>query len=106
MLGVDFEISDYDDNVINTETAIELYGFCLFVQQEIPDTEIGLYCNIYNWRDVLLPLQGRDTKYGVIDWGIVFVWLPRYHGEPFADSITEIGGIPIGIEVDINQISD
>ncbi len=78
MIATDYEISDYDDNVLDRTTAIELYGFLLYLIQERPDIRQLLYTGIYTWRDVLLPLQGVDTKYGVIDWGIVSVWIPRY----------------------------
>lgn len=98
--GVDYEVSDYDDNVINTYTAIDLYGFGLYLLQET-GKRILLYLNVYNWRDVLLPLQGEDTEYGVIDWSIFDIWLPRYRA-PW-DRITEISGIPVPIEVDIHQ---
>ncbi len=93
-LGVDYEVSDYDDNVINAETAIELYGFLLYLAQEAPERKLLLYCNIYAWRDVLLPLAGKETKYGVIDWSIVDVWLPRY-GREDDTHILSINGIPV-----------
>jgi len=78
MFGADYEISDYDDNVLNRETAIQLYGFMLYMVQNEPNINHMVYTGIYTWRDILLPLQGEDTEYGVIDWFIFGIWLPRY----------------------------
>ena len=104
MMAVDYEFSGYDDNVISRETAIELYGFLLYLLQNRPNKWILLYTGIYTWRDVLLPLQGEDTKYGVIDWFIFGIWLPRY-GWANDTHILELKGIPVLPYYDIWQKS-
>lgn len=104
MFASDYEVSDYDDNVLNQESAIQLYGFMLYMLQEEPDIKHLLYTGIYTWRDVLLPLQGKDTEFGVIDWFIFGIWLPRY-GWNDDTYILEINGIPILSTYDIWQAS-
>lgn len=104
MFATDYEISDYDDNVLNRDTAIQLYGFMLYMVQNEPDIKHMLYTGIYTWRDILLPLQGEDSEFGVIDWYIFGIWLPRYG---WADDtyILELGGIPILPYYNIWQVS-
>ena len=104
MRGIDYEISDYDDNVINRETAIEFYGFCLYVLQQRPNTRVMIYTSIYTWRDVLLPLQGEETEYGVVDWMQFGIWLPRYGwADPGDPRILEIAGVQVLPRYDILQ---
>ena len=104
MIGIDYERSDYDDNQINQSTALHLYGFCMYIMQNSPGKRVLLYTSIYTWRDVLLPMQGRDTEYGVIDWYTFDIWLPRYG---WADDtyILQLSGIPILPRYDIWQAS-
>ena len=94
MFGTDYEISDYDDNVLNRDTAIQLYGFMLYMMQNEPNMMHMMYTGIYTWRDILLPLQGEDTEFGVIDWYIFGIWLPRY-GWADDTHILNLSGIPV-----------
>ncbi len=104
MIAIDYERSDYDDNQINQATALHLYGFCMYIMQNSPNKRTMLYTSIYTWRDVLLPMQGRDTEYGIIDWYTFDIWLPRY-GWADDTHILNLGGIPILPHYDIWQAS-
>lgn len=94
ILGVDYEVSDYDDNELTGETAVQLYGFMLFLASQRPSKKILLYTSIYTWRDVLLPLQGFISIFGEIDWYQFGIWLPRY-GWPDDSQILKLDNEPV-----------